>query len=43
VLADFAFYAGVGRLTTQGMGQARRLTDSDYTRDTRDSTEAAHV
>jgi len=29
VLADFAFYAGVGRLTTQGMGQARRLTEAD--------------
>lgn len=25
MLADFAFYAGVGRLTTVGMGQARRL------------------
>jgi len=24
-LADFAFYAGVGRKTTQGMGQVRRL------------------
>ncbi len=27
VLADFAWYAGVGRLTTQGMGQAKRLND----------------
>lgn len=27
VLADFAFYAGVGRLTTQGMGQARRVIE----------------
>ena len=26
VLADFAFYAGVGRKTTQGMGQVRRIT-----------------
>lgn len=43
VLADFAFYAGVGRLTTQGMGQARRVSDSRDTRDTRDSAEAAHV
>jgi CRISPR-associated endoribonuclease Cas6 len=25
VLADFAFYAGVGRKTTQGMGQVRRI------------------
>lgn len=25
LLADFAFYAGVGRLTTAGMGQARRI------------------
>ncbi len=25
VLADFAFYAGVGYKTTQGMGQSRRL------------------
>lgn len=27
-LADFAFYAGIGRKTTQGMGQVRRMTDS---------------
>ncbi len=27
VLADFAFYAGVGRKTTQGMGQVRRITE----------------
>ncbi len=27
VLADFAFYAGIGRKTTQGMGQARRIQD----------------
>jgi CRISPR-associated endoribonuclease Cas6 len=26
-LADFAFYAGVGRKTTQGMGQVRRVAD----------------
>jgi CRISPR-associated endoribonuclease Cas6 len=25
VLADLAFYAGIGRKTTQGMGMARRL------------------
>lgn len=25
ILADFAFYAGVGRKTTQGMGQVRRI------------------
>jgi CRISPR-associated endoribonuclease Cas6 len=27
LLADFAFFAGVGRLTTVGLGQCRRLTD----------------
>lgn len=27
VLADFAFYAGVGRKTTQGMGQVRRVVE----------------
>lgn len=26
LLADYALYAGVGRLTTQGLGQARRIT-----------------
>ena len=25
ILADFAFYAGIGRKTTQGMGQVRRI------------------
>lgn len=40
VLADFAFYAGVGRLTTQGMGQARRLIED---RVERRSTEELHV
>jgi CRISPR-associated endoribonuclease Cas6 len=29
VLADFAWYAGIGRLSTQGMGQARRVLDED--------------
>ena len=28
VLADFAWYAGVGRLATQGMGQVRRILDA---------------
>jgi CRISPR-associated endoribonuclease Cas6 len=27
LLADFAFYSGVGYKTTQGMGQCRRITD----------------
>jgi CRISPR-associated endoribonuclease Cas6 len=27
VLADYAVYAGIGRLTSQGMGQARRMED----------------
>jgi CRISPR Cas6 N-terminal domain len=31
VLADFAVYAGVGRLTTQGMGQARRVLAAETT------------
>lgn len=28
LLADYALYAGVGRMTTQGMGQARRLLEA---------------